>query len=105
PYLLLLVRPDGITNYYALQAALKERTIDYGYEFVDADWVLEFPADDGVPARQPCMTAAAPAAPAAAPRDSAAPPGKPLAGGLASITGDGPAVTGGGGFRTGALPG
>ena len=48
PYLLMLVRPDGIAAYYMTAAALQGKEIDFGYEFVDADWVLDFPeGDDG----------------------------------------------------------
>jgi len=32
PYLLLLVRPDGIDRYYQLQAALSDLALDFGYE-------------------------------------------------------------------------
>jgi hypothetical protein len=41
-YLFLLVRPDGITNYYRAQAAMLGLEVAYGYEFVDAAWVLDF---------------------------------------------------------------
>ncbi|MBI1913217.1 MAG: hypothetical protein HYS12_00410 [Planctomycetes bacterium] len=43
PYWLLLVRPDGILHYYVALAALKALDVEYGYEFVDADWILDFP--------------------------------------------------------------
>ncbi len=46
PYLLLLVRPDGIETYSLFQHVLKDMTLDFGYEFIDADWVLDFPAED-----------------------------------------------------------
>jgi hypothetical protein len=42
PYLLLLVRPNGITTYYKFLAAVQGLKFDYGYEFVEADWVLDF---------------------------------------------------------------
>jgi hypothetical protein len=45
PYLLLLVRPDGIVTYYRALAALRNLKIDFGYEFVEADWVLDFSQD------------------------------------------------------------
>jgi hypothetical protein len=51
PYLLVLIRPDGIMKYYDLQTALRGANVDFGYEMVDADWVLEFPEEDSVPAR------------------------------------------------------
>jgi anti-sigma factor ChrR (cupin superfamily) len=46
-YLLLLVRPDGILNYYCTAEALKGLPIAFGYELIDADWVLDFPKGDG----------------------------------------------------------
>jgi hypothetical protein len=57
PYLLMLVRPDGIASYYTAVAALQGRQIDFGYEFIDADWVLDFPEDDSAGPTQPWMTA------------------------------------------------
>ncbi|HZT82402.1 MAG TPA: hypothetical protein VFA26_19390, partial [Gemmataceae bacterium] len=60
PYLLLLVRPDGIVNFYRVQRGLRGVDIDFGYEFIDADWVLDFPTDDNTPASQPWMTAVRP---------------------------------------------
>jgi hypothetical protein len=45
PYVMLLVRPDGIQRYYQMQAALRDLAVEYGYEFVDEDWILEAPAD------------------------------------------------------------
>jgi len=57
PYLLLLVRPDGITTYYAALSALRGVEFDYGYEFIDAAWVLDFPDSDDKPGTQPWMTA------------------------------------------------
>ncbi|HEY7158230.1 MAG TPA: hypothetical protein VH575_30035 [Gemmataceae bacterium] len=67
PYLLLLVRPDGIETYHVFQDALKGLSLDFGYEFIDADWVLDFPADDEQPSKQPWM------ATTKTPADSAAP--------------------------------
>ncbi len=55
PYLMLLVRPDGISNFWAFQWLVKDLGIQFGYELVDPDWVLEFPdADES--AEQPWMT-------------------------------------------------
>ena len=51
PYCLLLVRPDGIGAYYDLQPVLKGLRIDFGYEFIDADWLLDFPDDDVTPSK------------------------------------------------------
>jgi hypothetical protein len=64
PYLMMLVRPDGILHYYQTLAALKGLAIDFGYEFIDPDWLLDFPDSDNVPA-QPWMTAQGPAVEAA----------------------------------------
>lgn len=47
PYLLLLVRPDGVETFYRIQAALAGLTADFGYELIDSGWVLEFPEDEG----------------------------------------------------------
>ena len=44
PYPLVLVRPDGVGAYYRVRAAIESWDSDFGYEFVDADWKLEFPA-------------------------------------------------------------
>src|SRR5713101_569421 len=46
PYLLLLVRPNGIMTYYRTLAALRNLQVDFGYEFVESDWIFDFPADD-----------------------------------------------------------
>ncbi|MEX2561568.1 MAG: hypothetical protein WD403_16710, partial [Pirellulales bacterium] len=46
PYPLLLVRPDGILAYAAARAAMRSWGDDFGYELIDADWPLEFPAAD-----------------------------------------------------------
>lgn len=46
PYPLLIVRPDGARAYSAALSAISAWDADYGYEFVDADWDLEFPAAD-----------------------------------------------------------
>jgi hypothetical protein len=42
PYLLLLVRPQGIPTYYLVLAALAGLNLDFGYELLDEDWVLDF---------------------------------------------------------------
>jgi len=42
PYVLFLVRPDGISSYYKAQSALRGYPLDFGYELVDADWMLDF---------------------------------------------------------------
>ena len=43
PYLVFLVRPDGVRPYYAARTLLEPLGIHYGYELVDADWDIEFP--------------------------------------------------------------
>ena len=89
PYLMLLVRPDGVVSYYRLRDALRSLKIDFGYEFIDTDWALNFPVDDDAAPAQAWMTAAKPVA--AAP--STTPPGAPLAG---VKPGYGPAAPAGG---------
>jgi hypothetical protein len=42
PYVLFLIRPDGIDTYYKAQAALRGFQLDFGYEVVDQHWVLDF---------------------------------------------------------------
>ena len=86
---MLLVRPDGVVSYYRLRDALHGLKIDFGYEFIDADWALDFPADEEAAPAQAWMTAAKP--PAAAP--STTPPGPPPAG---VKPGYGPAASAGG---------
>lgn len=44
PYPLFLVRPSGIYAYEAARRSLGSWRNDFGYELVDADWNLEFPA-------------------------------------------------------------
>jgi hypothetical protein len=85
PYLLLLLRPSGVRTYHMLQATLKGLPLDFGYEFIDEDWVLDFPADDELPSTQPWMMATkTPARPAdVPPTPASAPPrtsARPLAG-------------------------
>lgn len=57
PYLLFLVRPDGITTYHKTIQVLEGMPFEFGYEFVDADWVLDFPVGDEPVRQQPWMTA------------------------------------------------
>lgn len=44
PYPLILVRPDGIIAYYKVREAIESWDSDFGYELVDGDWDLKFPA-------------------------------------------------------------
>jgi len=46
PYPLLLVRPDGIENYYGARKAIESWNNQFGYEMIDEDWQLEFPPPD-----------------------------------------------------------
>jgi hypothetical protein len=41
PYLLLLVRPDGLATYNLMQRALAGLRVDFGYELIDQDWTLD----------------------------------------------------------------
>jgi hypothetical protein len=54
-YLLMLIRPNGITTYYRTVAALKGLPIDFGYEFIDQDWILDFSENENAPKKQPWM--------------------------------------------------
>jgi hypothetical protein len=42
-YPLLLVRPDGVNAYWDVRGAMSSWNADFGYEFVGADWKLEYP--------------------------------------------------------------
>lgn len=42
PYVLFLVRPEGITSYYQASSALKGYELDFGYELIDQDWTLDY---------------------------------------------------------------
>jgi hypothetical protein len=55
-YVLFLVRPNGIATYYQAQAVMKELDMDYGYEFVEPDWVFDFGGEGNI-ATQPWQTA------------------------------------------------
>jgi hypothetical protein len=46
PYPVLLVRPNGIGAYYAARAALEWLDVPFGYELLDADWLLRYPEPD-----------------------------------------------------------
>ncbi len=46
PYPLLLVRPDGIVPYWVAREAMTSWGDDFGYELIDQDWKLDFPAKD-----------------------------------------------------------
>jgi hypothetical protein len=83
PYLLLLVRPNGINCYYELQSSLRGEQVEFGYECIDADWALDFPAQDDQALPQPWMTTGPSTpgkleTPLPAPRLAVAGPGAPL---------------------------
>lgn len=46
PYPLFIVRPDGVNAYAVALAATRTWDSDFGYEFVEADWKLEYPQPD-----------------------------------------------------------
>ena len=46
PYPLLLVRPSGVMAYYAAREAIQSWGNEFGYQFVDEDWQLEYPPAD-----------------------------------------------------------
>ena len=46
PYVLFLVRPDGIGSYYEALSFLKGFEIDFGYEVVNQHWALDFSKAD-----------------------------------------------------------
>ncbi|WP_428305920.1 hypothetical protein [Lacipirellula sp.] len=46
PYPLIIVRPDGAYAYSAALSAISSWDADFGYEFVDEDWKLEYPDPD-----------------------------------------------------------
>jgi hypothetical protein len=72
PFVYLLVRPDGIVSYYRAQAALDGIKTDFGYEFIEPDWILDF-SDTERTAKQPWI--------AAAPKGDSKPlPGRPTIG-------------------------
>jgi hypothetical protein len=41
PYVLFLVRPDGIRSYAEARGALETLNLAFGYELIDSDWVVE----------------------------------------------------------------
>lgn len=44
PYPLILVRPDGIDAYFHVRRAIRGWEADFGYELIDGDWNLTYPA-------------------------------------------------------------
>ena len=43
PYVLFIVRPDGIRPYYEARAQLEQSGITFGYELVEQDWKIDYP--------------------------------------------------------------
>jgi hypothetical protein len=56
PYILFLIRPDGIRPYYAARASLEGLGLAFGYELIDQDWDIEIDNDD--PASAPAASRA-----------------------------------------------
>jgi hypothetical protein len=46
PYPLLLVRPEGLLMYNRARKAIEGGDFDFGYELVETDWKLKYPAPD-----------------------------------------------------------
>ena len=46
PYPLLLVRPSGVMAYYAARESIQSWGSEFGYQFVDEDWTLNYPPRD-----------------------------------------------------------
>ncbi|MFL5241394.1 MAG: hypothetical protein ACJ8FY_04745 [Gemmataceae bacterium] len=63
PYLFLLVRPNGITSYYRLLAALRGVPVEFGYEFVESNWVFDFTEDNKAAANSSWQTDESPREP------------------------------------------
>jgi hypothetical protein len=103
PYVMLLVRPNGVRCYYQVQSALRELGVEYGYEFVDADWILQAPADDALPPPAD-QVAVVSTPPIPVPRPNPAGPVGTAGTGLAPPSGaaGGPGGAAGGGTGSGA---
>jgi hypothetical protein len=46
PYPLLVVRPDGIQQYAVARTAIESWDADFGYEFINEPWTLQYPETD-----------------------------------------------------------
>ena len=57
PYVLFLIRPDGIASYYKAAATLAGFELDFGYELVDQDWALDFNGDPNAKPARPVQIA------------------------------------------------
>ena len=48
PYPLLLVRPSGVMAYYAARESIQSWGSEFGYQFIDEEWTLNYPPRDPV---------------------------------------------------------
>ena len=71
PYVLFLVRPDGIAIYYEALSFLRGFEIDFGYEVIDQQWALDFSRSDDVAGAAP----SGPGSPSPALKTTASGPG------------------------------
>ena len=46
PYPLLLVRPSGVMAYYAARESIQSWGNEFGYQFIDEEWTINYPARD-----------------------------------------------------------
>jgi len=89
PYILFVIRPDGIRPYYEALMRLEPLGLAFGYELVDQDWIIDYPP----PGDFPGLDRSTPALPRW-------PADRPLAGGRGSGAG-GEGGEGPGGSRSG----
>jgi len=71
PYVLFLVRPDGLESYYNATTALRGFELDFGYEFIDAQWSLDFSQGEGIGGQKLSL----PHGPSKVPKPTGAPKG------------------------------
>ncbi len=67
PYVLFLIRPDGLDAYYQAVGALRGFDLDFGYEFIDAAWALNFSGTPGPKLALPGNRAKPPPLPGSSP--------------------------------------
>jgi hypothetical protein len=102
PFVMLLVRPNGIGRFYQMQSALHDLSLEFGYEFVDADWILQVPTDGPAPPKLLATPQPASRPPRSAPGGRLPLLGPGLAGGGGGVPGaPGGAASGGGPGWTG----
>jgi hypothetical protein len=106
PYVLFLVRPDGLESYYNANNALRGFDLDFGYEFVDAQWALDFSSGSGLAGQNPANRQGSPARPPTKPAELASRPGYAAIGAVSMSethgSGAGGSGSGGGPFQAGA---